>query len=400
MDLRFTDEEVAFRQEVRDFIAKELPAATRERMVAGRSPTKDQVVEWQRKLNARGWAAPEWPKEAGGPGWTLAQRYIFREELQQAPAPSPLGFNINMCGPVIIEFGTEEQKKRFLPRMLNLDDWWCQGFSEPGAGSDLAGLKTRAVRDGDHWVINGQKTWTTLAQHADWIFVLARTDVNAKKQEGISFILVDMKTPGITVRPIITIEGGHEVNEVFFDDVKVPLENLVGEENKGWDCAKFLLGNERFGQARVGASRERIRRLKVIAQESMDGGRPLMEDPDFRRKVTEIEVELKALEMTVMRVIATETKRKDKKPDPATSVLKIKGTEIQQMCSELLMKAAGPYAWVDGDPDEEEGSNDVDVAPDWAFGLAGVYFNWRKQSIYGGSNEIQRNIMAKAFLGL
>ncbi len=399
MDLRFTDAEIAFRQEVRDFIAKELPAATRERMVAGRSPTKDQVVEWQKKLNARGWAAPEWPKEAGGPGWTLAQRYIFREELQQAPAPSPLGFNINMCGPVIIEFGTEEQKKKFLPRMLNLDDWWCQGFSEPGAGSDLAGLKTRAVREGDHWVVNGQKTWTTLAQHADWIFLLVRTDPNAKKQEGISFLLCDMKTPGITVRPIITIEGGHEVNEVFFDDVKVPLENLVGEENRGWDCAKFLLGNERFGQARVGASRERIRRLKVIAQESMDGGKPLMEDPDFRRKVTEIEVELKALEMTVMRVIATETKRKDKKPDPATSVLKIKGTEIQQMCSELLMQAAGPYAWVDGDPDED-GSNDVDVAPDWAFGLAGVYFNWRKQSIYGGSNEIQRNIMAKAFLGL
>lgn len=399
MDLRFTDAEIAFRQEVRDFIAKELPAATRERMVAGRSPTKDQVVEWQKKLNARGWAAPEWPKEAGGPGWTLAQRYIFREELQQAPAPSPLGFNINMCGPVIIEFGTEEQKKKFLPRMLNLDDWWCQGFSEPGAGSDLAGLKTRAVREGDHWVVNGQKTWTTLAQHADWIFLLVRTDPNAKKQEGISFLLCDMKTPGITVRPIITIEGGHEVNEVFFDDVKVPLENLVGEENRGWDCAKFLLGNERFGQARVGASRERIRRLKVIAQEAMDGGKPLMEDPDFRRKVTEIEVELKALEMTVMRVIATETKRKDKKPDPATSVLKIKGTEIQQMCSELLMQAAGPYAWVDGDPDED-GSNDVDVAPDWAFGLAGVYFNWRKQSIYGGSNEIQRNIMAKAFLGL
>jgi pimeloyl-CoA dehydrogenase large subunit len=400
MDLRFTDEEIAFRQEVRDFIARELPAATRERMVAGKSPTKEMVVEWQRKLNARGWAAPEWPKEAGGPGWTLAQRYIFREELQQAPAPSPLGFNINMCGPVIIEFGTEAQKKQFLPRMLNLDDWWCQGFSEPGAGSDLAGLKTRAVRDGDHYVVNGQKTWTTLAQHADWIFLLVRTDPAAKKQEGISFLLCDMKTPGITVRPIITIEGGHEVNEVFFDDVKVPAENLVGQENRGWDCAKFLLGNERFGQARVGASRERIRRLKVIAAESMDGGRPLMEDPDFRRKVTEIEVELKALEMTVMRVIATETKRKDKKPDPATSVLKIKGTEIQQLCSELLMKAAGPYAWVDGDPDEEGASNDVDVAPDWALGLAGVYFNWRKQSIYGGSNEIQRNIMAKAFLGL
>ena len=400
MELRFNEAEIAFRQEVRDFIAKELPKETHERMLAGKSPTKQMVVDWQRKLNAKGWAVPEWPVEWGGPGWTLGQRYIFREELQQAPAPSPLAFNVNMCGPVIIEFGTEEQKKRFLPRMRNLDDWWCQGFSEPGAGSDLAGLKTRAVREGDHYIVNGQKTWTTLAQHADWIFLLVRTDPNAKKQEGISFLVADMRSPGITVRPIITIEGGHEVNEVFFDDVKVPADQLIGEENRGWDCAKFLLGNERFGQARVGASRERIRRLKKIAStESMDGGQPLMQDPDFARKVAEIEVELKALEMTVMRVIASEAKRKDKKPDPATSVLKIKGTEIQQMCSELLMKAAGPYAWVDGDPDVE-GANEVDVAPDWAFGLAGVYFNWRKQSIYGGSNEIQRNIMAKAFLGL
>jgi len=400
MELRFSDAEVKFRQEVRDFLAAELPDATRQHLISGKSPTKEMVVEWQRKLNKKGWAAPEWPVEYGGPGWTPAQKYIFREELQMWPAPMPLGFNINMCGPVVIQFGTPEQKARFLPRMLNLDDWWCQGFSEPGAGSDLAGLKTKAVLEGDHWVINGQKTWTTLAQHADWIFVLARTDFAAKKQEGISFFLVDMKTPGITVRPIITIEGGHEVNEVFFDDVKVPKDLLVGEVNKGWDCAKYLLGNERFGQARVGASRERIRRLKTIAKETMDGGRPLIEDPEFRRQVTEMEVELKALEMSVMRVIANETKRAGSgKPDPTTSVLKIKGTEIQQGVSELLMKAAGPYAWVDGDPDAE-GTNEWDVAPDWAFGLAGIYFNWRKQSIYGGSNEIQRNIMAKAFLGL
>ncbi|MBY0331162.1 MAG: acyl-CoA dehydrogenase family protein [Acetobacteraceae bacterium] len=399
MELRWTDEERAFRQEVRDFINRELPQDTRDRMIRGKSPTKAQLVEWQQKLNARGWAAPEWPQEYGGPGWTMAQRYIFREELMQAPAPSPLGFNINMCGPVIIAFGTEEQKRRFLPRMRNLDDWWCQGFSEPGAGSDLASLKTRAVLEGDHWVVNGQKTWTTLAQHADWIFLLVRTDPNAKKQEGISFLLCDMKTPGITVRPIITIEGGHEVNEVFFDDVKVPAENLVGQVNRGWDCAKYLLGNERFGQARVGASRERIGRLKRIAGETMQDGRPLIQDPTFRQSVTEIEVELQALEMTVMRVIANEKKRGNK-PDPATSVLKIKGTEIQQGVSELLMKAAGPYAWIDGDPEGEEGSNQWDLAPDWAYGLAGTYFNWRKQSIYGGSNEIQRNIMAKAFLGL
>ncbi|WP_353211321.1 acyl-CoA dehydrogenase family protein [Rhodovarius sp.] len=399
MDLNFSAEEIAFRHEVRAFIDASLPAATRAWLVAGKSPTKAMVVEWQKILNAKGWAVPEWPVQWGGPGWSAAQKYIFREELQMAPAPSPLGFNVNMCGPVIIAFGTEAQKQRFLPRMANLDDWWCQGFSEPGAGSDLAGLKCRAVRDGNEWVINGQKTWTTLAQHADWIFLLCRTNPEAKKQEGISFILCPMNLPGITVRPIITIEGGHEVNEVFFDDVRVPVENLVGEENKGWDCAKYLLGNERFGQARVGASRERIRRLKIIARESMDGGRPLIEDPDFRRQMTEIEVELKALEMTVMRVIAQDMKRADSKPNPATSVLKIKGTEIQQGVSEMLMKAAGPYAWVDGDPDEE-GSNEWDLAPDWAFGLAGTYFNWRKQSIYGGSNEIQRNIMAKAFLGL
>jgi len=399
MDLNFSAEEIAFRHEVRAFIDASLPAATRAWLVAGKSPTKAMVVEWQKILNAKGWAVPEWPVQWGGPGWSAAQKYIFREELQMAPAPSPLGFNVNMCGPVIIAFGTEAQKQRFLPRMANLDDWWCQGFSEPGAGSDLAGLKCRAVRDGNEWVINGQKTWTTLAQHADWIFLLCRTNPEAKKQEGISFILCPMNLPGITVRPIITIEGGHEVNEVFFDDVRVPVENLVGEENKGWDCAKYLLGNERFGQARVGASRERIRRLKIIARESMDGGRPLIEDPDFRRQMTEIEVELKALEMTVMRVIAQDMKRADSKPNPATSVLKIKGTEIQQGVSEMLMKAAGPYAWVDGDPDEE-GSNEWDLAPDWAFGLAGTYFNWRKQSIYGGSNEIQRNIMAKAFFGL
>jgi pimeloyl-CoA dehydrogenase large subunit len=398
LELRWTEEERNFRQEVRDFIKAELPQEVRDRMVRGKSATKDQLVAWQRKLNEKGWAAPEWPVEHGGPGWTMAQRYIFREELMTAPAPSPLAFNINMCGPVIIAFGTEEQKRRFLPRMRNLDDWWCQGFSEPGAGSDLAGLKTRAVLDGDHWVINGQKTWTTLAQYADWIFLLVRTDPNAKKQEGISFLLADMKTPGITVRPIVTIEGGHEVNEVFFDDVRVPRENLVGQVNRGWDCAKYLLGNERFGQARVGASRERIRRLKKIAAETMQDGRPLIEDPTFRQDMTEIEVELQALEMTVMRVISNEKKRGNT-PDPATSVLKIKGTEIQQGVSELLMKAAGPYAWIDGDP-EAEGSNQWDMAPDWAYGLAGTYFNWRKQSIYGGSNEIQRNIMAKAFLGL
>ena len=400
MDLAFTPEEQAFRQEVRTWVGSHLPPELAHKVHNALRLTRDDLQGWAKILGKKGWLAFGWPAEFGGPGWTAVQKHLFEEECALAGAPRTIPFGPVMVAPVIMAFGTPEQQQRFLPGIASGEVWWSQGYSEPGAGSDLASLKTRAERVGDKYIVNGQKTWTTLAQHADWIFVLARTDFTAKKQEGISFVLVDMKTPGITVRPIITIEGGHEVNEVFFDDVRVPIENLIGQENKGWDCAKFLLGNERFGQARVGASRERIRRLKALARETEDNGRPLIEDPEFRRQVTEMEVELKALEMTVMRVIANETKRAGSgKPDPATSVLKIKGTEIQQGVSELLMKAAGPYAWVDGDPDAE-GSNDWDVAPDWAFGLAGIYFNWRKQSIYGGSNEIQRNIMAKACLGL
>jgi pimeloyl-CoA dehydrogenase large subunit len=401
MELRFTDEERAFREEVRGFIDKNLPAATRERMIAGRTPTKEMVVQWQRALNAKGWAVPHWPVEWGGTGWTPIKRFILQEEIQQAPAPQPLAFNTSMCGPVVIAFGTEKQKKHFLPRMANLDDWWCQGFSEPGAGSDLASLKCAAKREGDFYIVNGQKTWTTLAQHADWIFLLVRTDPQAaKQQEGISFLLVDMKTPGITVRPIITIDGAHEVNEVFFDDVKVPVENLVGTENRGWDCAKFLLSNERTGQARVGASKERIRRLKLIAKEAPGGGRPIIEDPRFRERLTAVEVELKALEMTTLRVIASEQKNLgQRKPNPASSILKIRGTEIQQAISELFVEAAGPYGLAGSDPDADR-RNEPEVAPDWASLAQPTYFNWRKQSIYGGSNEIQKNIMAKAFLGL
>jgi pimeloyl-CoA dehydrogenase large subunit len=401
MDLRFTDEERAFRQEVRAFIDARLPAETRERMAAGRTPTKAMVVQWQQALYAQGWAVPHWPTAWGGTGWSAVKRFILSEEMQQTPAPSPLAFNTTMVGPVVIAFGTEAQKQHYLPRMANLDDWWCQGFSEPGAGSDLASLKCAAKREGDHYVVNGQKTWTTLAQHADWIFLLVRTNPQAAKpQEGISFLLCDMKTPGITVRPIITIDGAHEVNEVFFDDVTIPLENLVGIENKGWDCAKFLLSNERTGQARVGASRERIRRLKTIAREAPGGGRPLLQDPRFRLKLTEVEVQLKALEMTTLRVLANENKRLGEgKPDPASSVLKIRGTEIQQAISELFVEAAGPYGLVGADP-EQDRWNEPELAPEWATIAQPTYFNWRKQSIYGGSNEIQRNIMAKAFLGL
>ena len=393
-DMNALDDD-SFRMAVRHWIEANYPPDLR-------NPPKrlhwDDNKVWYFKLAEQGWLCPGWPKEYGGMGLSPAKQIIMTEELERHGCARCNDHGIIMLGPLVIKYGTEAQKQFFLPKILSGEHVWCQGYSEPNAGSDLAALRTEAVLDGDEYVVNGQKIWTTLAMDANWIFLLVRTDPAAKKQEGISFLLVDMKTPGITVRPIITIEGGHEVNEVFFDDVKVPAENLVGQENRGWDCAKFLLGNERFGQARVGASRERIRRLKIIAAETMDGGRPLIEDPEFRHKITEIEVELKALEMTVMRVIANESKRGNK-PDPATSVLKIKGTEIQQACSELLMKAAGPYAWIDGDP-EAEGSNEWDLAPDWAFGLAGTYFNWRKQSIYGGSNEIQRNIMAKAFLGL
>jgi pimeloyl-CoA dehydrogenase large subunit len=399
MDLRFTPEENAFRDEVRTFLRAALPESIRRKMIEGRRLAKEDLVGWQRILNAKGWAVPHWPVEWGGTNWSPVRQYIYREELQQAPAPDPLPFGVNMVGPVIIAFGSEVQKRRHLPRIANLDDWWCQGFSEPGAGSDLASLKTAARREGDHYVVNGQKTWTTLAQYADWMFCLARTDQAAKKQDGISFLLIDMKTPGITVRPITTIDGGQEVNEVFFDDVRVPIQNRVGEENRGWDYAKFLLGNERSGIARVGVSKARLRRLREIAALERVGDKPLIEDERFRVKIAAIEVELKALEMTQLRVVAAE--RRGNRPDPGSSILKIKGSEIQQAISELLLEAIGPYAVAGEAPHEEdERWNEPPVGHDWATGLAPQYFNMRKVSIYGGSNEIQKNIIAKAILGL
>jgi alkylation response protein AidB-like acyl-CoA dehydrogenase len=319
--------------------------------------------------------------------------------MQQAPAPQPLAFGVSMVGPVIIAFGNEAQKNRYLPRIRNIDDWWCQGFSEPGSGSDLASLKTTAKRVGDHYVVNGQKTWTTLAQHADMIFCLVRTDATVKKQEGISFILVDMKTPGITVRPIVTIDGSAEVNEVFFDEVKVPAENLIGEEGKGWNYAKYLLGHERTGIARVGVSKQRIRRLKELAAlEPASGGGRMIDDMRFREKIASLEIELKALEMTQLRVVSNERQGRSNKPDPASSILKLKGSEIQQGISELLMEVVGPYA-VPYQPGAE-GWNEPPIGADYAGPLAPTYFNWRKISIYGGSNEIQKNIISKAILGL
>jgi pimeloyl-CoA dehydrogenase large subunit len=402
MDLNLSPEEAAFRDEVRAFIKAELSPETQQKMILGREIGKRDFVEWQRKLDEKGWAVPHWPVEYGGKNWSPMQEYIFLDELQQAPAPSPLPFNVSMVGPVIANFGSDEQKKKFLPDTASLKIWWCQGFSEPGAGSDLAGLKTTARREGDFYIINGQKTWTTLAQYADWIFVLARTNPQAeKKQQGISFILVDMKTPGVTVRPIQLIDGGREVNEVWFDEVKVPAENLVGQENRGWDYAKFLLGNERMGIARIGISKQRIRRIKELATLERYGDTQLLDQPWFREKLANVEIELKALEITQLRVVAEARKRgKHGVPDPNSSILKIKGSELQQATTELMMDVVGPYVVPFPESmDDEDRGNQPPIGPDYAASAAPSYFNNRKVSIYGGSNEIQRGIIAKAILG-
>ena len=401
MDLRFTAEELAFGDEIRAFIREHLPDDIRERMRLGYSPRKEDTVRWQRILNERGWAAFNWPREYGGPGWTPVQRMIFLEENQLAPAPEVSSFNITMIGPVLIQFGTEEQKRRFLARAANIDDWWCQGFSEPGAGSDLASLKTAARREGDHYIVNGQKIWTSTAHHADWCFCLVRTDPAAKKrQEGISFLLIDMTTPGITVRPIVSIDGSHHLNEVFFDDVKVPAENLVGEENKGWDVAKYLLGHERTGIARLGKSKERVKLAKEAAREMREGGKPLLEDQAFRLRVAQLETDIKALEITQFRVVSGYEKKEAGKPDPLSSALKIKGTELLQATTELAMDVGGPLAMPDWAQELEALSNEPELGPAWASEATKSYLFLRAASIYGGTNEIQKNILTKAVLGL
>ncbi len=401
MDLRYTPEEIAFRDEIRTFFRTKIPAEIRQKGASGRHGSPEGMRLCQRIMNEHGLAVPNWPVAWGGKDWTPMQRYIFTEEVLYNDVPAPLPFNTAMVGPVIAHFGTQAQKERFLPATANMDIWWCQGFSEPGAGSDLASLKTRAVREGDHYVINGQKTWTTLAQYADWIFLLARTNPEARKpQEGISFIIADMKTPGITVRPIQLVDGGHEVNEVFFDDVRVPVENLVGTEHRGWDCAKFLLANERSNIARVGTSKARLRRLRELAQAVPVGDGTMWENEAFRHKVFAVETELKALEMTQLRVIAAE-QNSGGMPNPASSILKIKGSEIQQRTTELALELAGPFAlpYHDENDEPEEGANDLPDGFGWADTAAPTYFNYRKVTIYGGSNEIQRNIIAKMVLG-
>ncbi|MFC0448629.1 acyl-CoA dehydrogenase family protein [Rhodococcus jostii] len=391
MNLALTDEELAFRDEMRTFFTTQIPAEIRERYARGEEVGKERFIESQRILNANGLATPHWPVEWGGRDWTPVQKHIWLDELQLASVPEPLAFNTSMVGPVIAAFGSQEQKEKFLPATANLDIWWCQGFSEPEAGSDLASLKTRAVRDGDDYVINGQKTWTTLAQHADWIFVLARTNPDApKKQAGISFILVDLKTPGVTVRPIKLIDGGYEVNEIFFEDVRVPAENLVGEENQGWSYAKFLLGNERAGVTRLGFSKVRLAQAKERAAEIAVGEGTLLDDPLFAARVAELENEIIALELTQLRVVASSA---DGKPNPASSLLKLRGSELQQATLELLTDVAGsdslPFAAGDGIS-----------SPRWAQRTAPTYLNYRKVSIYSGSSEVQRSIIASSILGL
>jgi alkylation response protein AidB-like acyl-CoA dehydrogenase len=385
MQLQLSPEDAAFREEMRSFFTTKVDQDIRDAVAERRELSKEQIVRSMQTLNAAGLAVPHWPVEWGGRGWTQLQRHIWHEEMQRAFVPPPLAFNANMVGPVIATFGSQEQKERFLPKTANLDIWWSQGFSEPDAGSDLASLRTTAVRDGDEWVVNGQKTWTTLGQYGDWIFNLVRTDPDAKKQLGISFLLIDMSTPGVTVRPIELIDGGVEVNEVWFEDVRVPADNLVGEVNKGWDYAKFLLGNERVGVAPVGATKRVLAQAKDYAREV-----GLLGDPLTASRIAELENELLSLELTSLRVVANSA---DGKPHPASSILKLKGTELQQAVSELVVDLAGPGSLASGADERSELAG-------WARRSTPVYLNLRKASIYGGSNEVQRQIIAKTILGL
>ena len=397
MQLEFSPAEIAFQKEVRTFIAENYPENLRSVQDEGHDLSKEDFLSWHRILAKKGWIAPAWPVEYGGTGWTATERFIWSEELAAADCVGTMPFGLSMVGPVIYTFGTPEQKAKFLPGILSGDDWWCQGYSEPGAGSDLASLRTKAVRDGDDYVVNGQKTWTTMAQHADWGFFLVRTDSDAKAQEGISFLLIDMKTPGVTVRPIITLGGEHEVNEVWLEDVRVPVANRVYEENKGWTCAKFLLAHERTGIAAVARSKRGVEKIKAIARTEQDGDRPLIANPFFKRKISELEIDLTALEFTELRSLAGEASGKD--PGPESSLLKIKGSEIQQRITELALEAVGHY----GAPYFRgfgEGDNEHPIGPDYAHRAAPTYFNTRKTTIYGGSNEIQRNIIAKMVLGI
>ena len=399
MNADFTAEELAFEEEVRDFLQNDFPAEYKAKIDANIRLGKEELVNWQKILFRKGWAAPTWPPEYGGTGWSHTQRHIFATEMGLIGAPEPVPFGMKMVAPVIMAYGSEEQKQRFLPDILESKVWWCQGYSEPNAGSDLAALKTSAVRDGDEYVVNGAKTWNTYGQYADWIFCLVRTDNTVKKQEGISFLLIDMKSPGITLKPIVLLDGHPEVNEVFFDDVRVPAENLIGEENKGWTYAKVLLTHERTNIAGVPRGKRRLRALKRIAADTDDGfGGAMLDNPSFRNKLAEVEIELQALEYAELRTLAALIV--GKAPGPESSILKIVGTELAQRMDELFVDLAGYHSLPFLPEQFEDGFQGTPVGPGNSAAATLTYFNNRKLSIFGGSNEIQRNIIVKHVLGL
>lgn len=399
MNADFTAEELSFQKEVRDFLENEFPSDLKYKVDNGIRLEREDYIRWQKILYRKGWAAPNWPEEYGGTGWTPTRKYIFAQEMGLYGAPEPVAFGMKMVAPVVYTFGNEEQKKRFLPDILASNVWWCQGYSEPNAGSDLAALKTTAVRDGDHYIVNGTKTWTTLGQYADWIFCLVRTDNTVKKQEGISFLLIDMNTPGITLSPIYLIDGSAEVNEIHFDNVRVPVENRIGEENQGWTYAKMLLTHERTNIAQVPNSRLKLRKLRDLAAATPDGqsGR-LLDDPVFATRLADVEIDVLALEYAELRTLAAVSV--GKAPGPESSILKIVGTEASQYIDELYMEVAGWHCLPHVPEQFREGFEGEFVAEGIAVDTANRYFNSRKKSIYGGSNEIQKNIISKAVLGL
>ena len=398
MDLSYSQEQQKFAQDVREFTRDNLDPNVAQKVLEGSRLEREDYLGWHRSLHKKGWVGVGWPSAFAGTGWDSTQQHIFDEVTADAGAPQLIPFGLRMVAPVIMNFGDKAQQDYHLPKILSGENWWCQGYSEPGSGSDLASLNCKAEKIDDHYIVNGQKTWTTLGQHADWIFCLVRTSSEGRRQEGISFLLIDMKTPGITVRPIIMLDQEHEVNEVWFDNVKVPVENLVGEENKGWTYAKFLLSHERTGIAGVGRCKRIVKRLHNVAKQAKSNGKPLIEDVRFRDRLAQVEIELRALEITLLRVLDAE--REKRQPGPEASLLKIKGSEIQQVLTELTMMAAGPAA-LPYVREGEHGAADAAWLSSEAFRYAsGHYFNFRKTSIYGGSNEIQRNIITQLVLGL
>ena len=398
MNFEYTKEEQNFRNEVREWLKQTLPKSLSDKVKKYQRLSKQDYEIFMNNLSKKGWLAWHWPEEYGGTGWNAIQKHIFEEEIVMASAPRIVPFGVNMLGPVLIEFGSEEQKNYYLPRILNNQDWWAQGYSEPGAGSDLASLKTTAIDNGDHYLVNGQKTWTTLGHHADKIFCLVKTNTNVKPQLGISFLLIDMDSPGVEIKPIITLDGEHEVNEVWFTDVKVPKKNLVGKENEGWTYAKYLLTFERTGIAGVPNSKSALDHLKMISRKSLKNGKPLIDDPIFSSEIAELEIDLLAMEIFNLRTVSAAAD--GKAPGMESSLLKIKGTLVRQKTTELLRKALGPQALPYLPEQFDEGWNEMPIGPEYAGPIAKQYFNMRKISIYGGSNEIQKNIVAKASFGL